>query len=51
MLLMNPAMEVVSEAERKEKIKSYLRDQTKSQNTLALLVQNGNFIAEIRVGI
>ena len=53
MLLMNPAMEVVSEAERKEKIKSYLRDQTKfkSQNTLALLVQNGNFIAEMRVGI
>ena len=49
MLLMNPAMEVVSKAEMKEKIRSYLTDQIKfqSQNTLAFLVQNGNFIAEI----
>ena len=53
MLLMNPAMEVVSKAEMKEKIRSYLTDQIKfqSQNTLAFLVQNGNFIAEMRVGI
>ena len=29
MLLMNPAMEVVSKAERKENIISYLRDRTK----------------------
>ena len=29
MLLMNPAMEVVSKAEKKEKIRSYLRDRTK----------------------
>ena len=28
MLLMYPAMEVVSDAERKEKIKFYLKDQT-----------------------
>ena len=29
MLLMNPAMEVVSKAEMKEKIRSYLSDQIK----------------------
>ena len=49
MLLMNPAMVVVSKAERKEQIRSYLGDRTKfqSQNTLALLVQNGDFIPEM----